>query len=307
MIENNSISIKDFSNKQIIAKYLDKYKDSIQSVRMRDSSLNYFFKKKYFGYQDHVQKIAKNNLYDYFYYLKALNLTLRTKQNKWIILKSFLQFCMEYYSDFLIMIPSKTINWGIHHKDSNSNKTVLATEDELKRILNYLLERNYRFYLIFRMFQETGMRKGELINAEYKNINMEIRYIRVKGKTGEKVYFFSKDCAKHLKMYLENRESIKSDEPYLFLTNRLNKYNNRQFNQILKGEKGVLKALGIKKDITCHTFRRTLNTLRKTKLNCPVEDRKNLIGHKTSDTNIADYTILDYQEKLALYDKYYPY
>ena len=314
--------IINYSNDEIIEAYLDNYKNSKDSVKMRKHSLNYFFDEKYFGFskkKGHISNISKSDLYKYFNYLKELNLTLRTKKNKWNIINSFIQVCMEFYDDFVIKVPKKTIDWGPNHKDSNSNKNIIATEEELKKILDYLFEQNFKYYLIFRMFYETGMRKSELRNAEYQNINLDMRYIWVKGKTGRQIYFFSKDYAKYVAIYLETRKQLKVDVQYLFLTRKFSKYSDRSFNTVLKGSKtkdkngkpvefkGVLERLGIQKDITCHTFRRTLNTLRKKKLDCSLEDRKILLGHKTNDVNTDSYTIFDFQEKLALYDKYYPY
>lgn len=38
---------------------------------------------------------------------------------KWTILSSFLEICMEYFDDFIILIPKKTITWKIIHKEPN--------------------------------------------------------------------------------------------------------------------------------------------------------------------------------------------
>lgn len=303
-------SIQKFENEEIIERYLNNYSDSIQSVKMRKSSLKYFFDKSYFDFQKHISEIIKSTLLDYFDYLKHLkNLTLDTKKNKWRILTSFLEFSMEYYDDFSIIIPKKTVNWGNNHKVSESNSAVIADEDEVKAILDYLFERNYKMYLIFRLFAETGMRKGEMINVRLDEVNIEERYLKTSGKTGRKMYFFSTALARHLALYVNSRAQLNTTQPYLFLTNRNYKYSNRRFNQLLKV---ILDALNIKKNITTKTYRKTINTIRKKKMKCDNETCKRLVGHaskesKMGDVNIDNYTIYDIAEVRELFDQFYPY
>ena len=99
----------------------------------------------------------------------------------------------------------------------------------------------------------------------------------------------------------QKKQSLNND--IFFLTNRLEKYSNRIFNLLLKN---ACKKLGIEKNITCHTFRRTINTFRK-KIGCSNEDRKILLNHKVNDVNIESYLIYDHEEYLSLYDKFNPY
>jgi len=133
---------------------------------------------------------------------------------------------------------------------------------------------------------------------KYRNIHIK------KGKTGEKIYNYSKDLADKLKIYLNERKSLNVKTNYLFLTKSLKQYSNRAFNVILSR---VLKNIGIKKNITCKTFRSTLNTLRKKEMKCSNENAKRLLGHKTNDVNINSYTKYDYIDLMNLYDEYYPY
>ena len=295
------------SNKVIIEKYLNHYRHSKQSVKTRKSALNYFFKKEYFGYNGHTFDIETDVLIDYFDYLKFLERkSLATKKTKWVLLKSFLNFCMEYYRkyDFNVIIPKHSINWkGIIHKESETNKDIVMTTEEIQNILEYLNLNHFKYYLIFRLFTETGMRKGELINIDYDNIKLEKRYIKTKGKTGYKIYYIPESLVKYLEIFLEERKLKNAKTKALFLSTHLKRYNERVFNAYLKK---VLKDLNIEKNITCHTFRRTLNTLRKV-MGCPNEDRKILLNHKVQDVNVESYVKMNYKQYIELYDKWYPY
>ncbi len=277
---------------------------------MRKSSLEYFFGKDHFNYEGHIFDITTQILKKYFVYLKNLDsVSIQTRRNKWRILTSFLNFTMEDYpEDFLIKIPSKTINWNgyIPKKEPiKTNKDIIATKEEIQKILNHLEEHNFKHFLIFKFLVDTGMRKGSLIQAKINDINVEYRNIHIKkGKTGEKIYNYSKELTDKLKIYLTERKSLNAKNNYLFLTKSLKRYSNRAFNVIISI---VLKKVGIKKNITCKTFRSTLNTLRKKEMQCSNEKAKRLLGHKTNDVNINSYTKYDYTDLMNLYDEYFPY
>lgn len=297
-------------NKEIIEKYLNHYKHSKQSVQTRKSTLNAFFgaKLKYFNYTGHVFEITTDTLIDYFDHLKqAKELSLSSKKTKWTLLISFLNFTMEYYREynFMVLIPKHSINWnGIVHKEPKTNKNVVMSLEEIESILDYLKLRNFKYYLIFRIFTETGMRKGGLINIDCNGVNKRKRYITTIEKGGRKVvYYISKELTTFLELYIDERKLRNVETEALFLSSYSKRYRERQFNQYLKH---VLKDLKIKKNITCHTFRRTLNTFRKV-MGCPSEDRKILLNHKVKDVNLNSYVKLNYKQYLELFDKWYPY
>ena len=298
------------TNEDILINYLDFYKHSKQSISMRKSSLEYFLGKDHFNYEGHIFDITTQILKKYFVYLKNLDsVSIQTRRNKWSILTSFLNFTMEDYpEDFLIKIPSKTINWiGYIPKKEiiKTNKDIIATKEEIQKILNYFEEHNFKHFLIFKFLVDTGMRKGSLIQAKINDINVKYRNIHIKkGKTGEKIFNYSKELADKLKIYLKERKSLIVGNNYLFLTKSLKRYGNRAFNLIISK---VLKNVGIKKNITCKTFRTTLNTLRKKEMQSSNEKAKRLLGHKSNDVNITSYTKYDYIDLMNLYDEYYPY
>ena len=296
------------SNQGIIETYLNHYRHSNQSVKTRKSSLNYFFESKYFGFKKHIFDIDTDTLIDYFDYLKHLKtISLDTKKTKWILLISLLNFCMEYYRkhNFIVVIPKHSINWnGIDHKQPNTNKDIVMTKEEVEQILDYCKLTNYHYYLIFRIFAETGVRKTGLINIDYDKINIEKRYFNTIEKYGrEAIYYYSKDLAKHVRIYLKQRKLRNSNSKAFFLSNHLKRFSERPFNMILKT---ITKELKINKNVTCHTFRRTLNTLR-FKMGCPDRVLKILLNHKVENVNYNSYVKLNYNQYLELYDKWYPY
>ncbi len=312
MITDKSKKVEgDFpSNEAIIDKYLNRYKHSNQSVAARKSALNYFFKEKYFGSKGHIFEITKSELIDYFDYLNQLeDLSLNSKKLKWTILKSFLDFCMDYYDEkynFIIKFPNRLVKWKPTHKEPNSNSDVFLTINEIKEILDYLKPRNYTYYLIFRLFVESGPRKGELINIDYDKVDLEYRFFDTTGKRGRKAYYFSKDLREELKFFIEERKLLNTDTKALFISTHLKRFSKRAFNLFLKQ---ILPKIGIKKNVSCQVFRRSLNALR-FEMGCTDDTiLKILLNQAVPGVNFNNYVkkSLDYKKFQNFYDTWYPF
>ena len=294
----------ELTNQQIIDRYLRRFSHSIKSQSTRKYALEYFFRPDNFGYNGHIFNMTKRDVIDYFDYLNHLDtIVLQTKINKWMIFRSFLQFIMEYYDDVVIVIPRYCTRWKPIHKKPDSNKDVVMTKEEVKKILDYTYYNNYNYYIFFRLLAETGMRIGEFLNLDCEDVNVKKRYIEAEGKTGRKVYYFSEGLARHLEIYLKERISKETDSNALFLSIQKKQYALRTINHYIRN---CVIRLDIEKRISCHTFRRTLNTFRK-RMGCPREDRKILLCHKVSDVNFSCYVKLNYYDYIQLYDKWNPY
>jgi len=147
------------------------------------------------------------------------------------------------------------------------------------------------------------MRLGELLSVQVKDLNVAKRFVNCRGKTGEKTYYISEILAKDLKVYLNGRKKIQTKLNVLFLNSQNKPFNTRLIQKILERIRNKRKTTNW---TTPHTFRRTLNTLRK-KMGCDNETAKILLGHKINDVNIESYTIFNYEDYIAFFDKYNPY
>jgi len=294
----------EMSNQEIIDRYLQRFTHSETSFRSRKYGLRYFFESRYFGYDKHVFEMKKRDAVDYFDFLNQLDtISFRTKSNKWNIYRSFLQFVMEYYEDFLISIPRYCVNWRPVHKKAISNKDVVMTREEVKKILDYSYNFNYYHYLIFRLLAETGMRMGEFLSIDHDDVNTEKRYVEVEGKAGRKIYYFSKGLANHLALYIKERSLKNFECDALFISVQGGRHTRVLINRYIRR---TIARVGLEKWISAHTFRKTINTLRK-KMGCPKEDRKILLCHKFRDVNYQCYVKLNYEDYIKLYDKWNPY
>ncbi len=227
---------------------------------------------------------------------------MKTKKNKWNAFRSFIQFINEYY-DLTIVLPRYSVNWKPLHKRADSNKDVVMTREEVKKILNYNFYNNYHYYVLLRLLAETGMRMGEFLSINIENVNVEKRFVDTQGKTGRKIYYYSKGLAKHLTIYLKERELRECKSNALFLSSLRQRYARRSINNYIQW---CVKKLRINKRISSHTFRKTLNTLRK-KAGCSSENRRILLNQAVSDVNYACYVKLNYEDYIRLFDEWNPY
>ncbi len=295
-------------NDTIIKEYLHTFRHSKQSQGTRSSCLNYFLNEKYFGYNDHIFEIGKRKLMEYQDYLKHLDsISLQTKRTKWTILRSFLTHVEDYYEedyDVSFKFPRKK-DWGKIHKEPDSNTDVFLTIEEIKLILDYLKRINFKYYLIFRFFAESGPRKGGVINVDYDKVFLEKRYIDTKEKNGRNAYYISAGLRDYLRIYLQERELIKTETKALFLSPQLKRFSNRSFNVFLKG---FLKRIGITKKVTCQVFRRSLNLLR-FEMGCDDRIMRILLNHKVKGVNFNNYVKkgLDYSKFLNYFDTCNPF
>ena len=307
-------------NNEIIEKYLYTFRNSKQSQNTRKSCLNYFFGEKwkkdkdghkrnlYFGYKGHVFEIGKRILLEYRDYLNHLKtISLSTKKTKWAILRSFLTYCEDYYEEeynIFFKFP-KEKKWKAVHKIPKSNADVFLTIEEIKRVLDYLKRINFKYYLIFRLFAESGLRKAGIINLDYDKIFLDKRYLDTKEKNGRNAYYMTEGLINYIKIYLEERKMIETETKALFLSPQLKRFSNRSFNLFLNG---FIEKIGITKNVTCQVFRRSLNLLR-FEMACPEEIRKILINHSVSGVNFNNYVKkgLDYNKFLNYFDEWNPY
>jgi len=295
------------TNQELIKEYLDFF-ESEGSKQTRKSCLNYFFKNKYYGYNGHLFDVTKQEIMRYFKWLNMnATISLKTKKLKWSIFKNFLDYISDFYdNDYNITIkyPSKfKLKWKTAHKKPVSNANVYMELEEVKTILDHLKVENFKYYLIFRTFAETGMRKGGLINIDYDKVNLKKRYIETIEKTGRKIYYFSKDFTKYLRVFIQERKEIKTNTKALFLSNRLKRYNKRTFNAYLERK---LKEIGITKNITCHTFRKSLNDFRESD-GCPPEKRCLLLNQAVKGVNFNHYVHKEYKKFIKYYNDWNPY
>ncbi len=144
----------------------------------------------------------------------------------------------------------------------------------------------------------TGMRVGELVLLNKKDIDFQERECKVLGKGNkERIVYFDARTKIHLQEYLNVR---KDDNEALFVT------LNAPFNRITIGAIELrIRNLGKELEIDKahpHKFRRTLATKAIDK-GMPIEQLQVLLGHKRIDTTLQ-YAMVNQANVKASHKKY---
>ncbi len=106
----------------------------------------------------------------------------------------------------------------------------------------------------------TGMRVGELVRLRPEDVDTEDRLVRIvegKGRKDRNVPLTSA-AARAISAYLtQGRSSLLRSEPWLFLSKRGKKIHRAQVGDIVKA---WARKAGVKKNVSCHTFRHSMAT-----------------------------------------------
>ncbi len=196
-----------------------------------------------------------------------------TMDNVRRILSSFFSWLED--EDYIIKSPVRRI-----HK-IRTGRTVKETySDESLEIMRDSCE-NMRDLALIDLLSSTGMRVGELVKLNRKDIDFENRECIVfgKGNKERKVYFDARTKI-HLQKYLSER---KDNNEALFVS-LLAPYNRL----LISGVEIRLREIGKKTKISKvhpHKFRRTLATMAIDK-GMPIEQVQHLLGHQSIDTTL---------------------
>ena len=189
------------------------------------------------------------------------------------ILSSFFSWLED--EDYIVKSPVRRIH---KVKTSVSVKTTYTDEDLEKMRDNCSTLRDLA---MIDMLASTGMRVGEMVLLDRKDVDLIERECVVFGKGGkERVVYFDARTKLHLQTYLASRTD---DNPALFVSLR---YPNRRLQ--IGGIECRLRHLGKRLNIAKvhpHKFRRTLATMAIDK-GMPIEQLQRLLGHSRIDTTL---------------------
>ena len=141
-----------------------------------------------------------------------------------------------------------------------------------------------RDYAIVTLFLNCGMRLSELCGIDLKDLDPQLRSLRVIGKGAkERVIYLNAACRDAIQAYLEVRIANLSENdaanPALFLSGRGNRISNKTI-QWMVGK--YLKAAGLEnRGYSVHKLRHTAATLMYQSGNVDVRVLKDILGHHT--------------------------
>jgi integrase/recombinase XerD len=139
----------------------------------------------------------------------------------------------------------------------------------------------------------SGLRVSELVELKLNNIHFDIGFLRVVGKGNkERLVPIGRDAMKHLKIYIEEiRVHVpvqRGFEGHVFLNRRGKRLTRVTVFTLIKA---LAKKIGLKKDISPHTFRHSFAT-HLIEGGADLRAVQEMLGHE-SITTTEIYTHLD--------------
>lgn len=202
------------------------------------------------------------------------------------ILSSFFSWLED--EDYIVKSPVRRI-----HKVKTAKVVKDTYTDEAMEIMRDGCD-NIRDLAIIDLLSSSGMRIGEMVTLNRKDINFNERECVVMGKGNkERLVYFDARTKIHLQNYLESRTDINLA---LFVS-----FNAPYDRLTIGGVEKRLRELGRKCGIPKvhpHKFRRTLATTAIDK-GMPIEQVQQLLGHQKIDTTMHYAMVKQQNVKLA--------
>ena len=202
------------------------------------------------------------------------------------ILSSFFAWLED--EDYIVKSPVRRI----HKVKTATCIKETYTDEDLERMRDNC--ENLRDLAIIDMLASTGMRIGEMVLLNRRDINFNERECVVFGKGDkERVVYFDARTKLHLQEYLEGRQD---KNPALFVSLKA-PYERVKIGGIETRLREIGKKLNIIK-VHPHKFRRTLATMAIDK-GMPIEQLQRLLGHQRIDITLQYAMIKQSNVKIA--------
>lgn len=234
---------------------------------------------------DYCSKVTRQDIYDYMQYVATdRDNHARARARKLSSLRSFFKYLtgrMNYFKDN----PTSDI-------ESPSIKPSLPkflTEEEALRLLEAVEKdtesRNtIRDYCILTLFLNCGMRLSELVGINLRDLDPELKSMRVVGKGNkERIIYLNNACKSAISAWLLHRgmKEIK-DKHALFVSSRGTRISNKTVQAMVYK---YLDAAGLgNRKLSVHKLRHTAATLMYQTGKVDVRMLKDILGHEQLNT-----------------------
>ncbi|MHA1229227.1 MAG: tyrosine-type recombinase/integrase [Candidatus Helarchaeota archaeon] len=284
---------------------IEKFLNNFQSWKTKNT-YEYALKVFLNFIKKNIEKVTTKDILDFYDFLNnRTDITKKTKQLYFSAVKSLFNFLkLEKIRNKNIKLNNNIdVNFKFNWKrDEHIFQRDVLTISEIKSILKILKNKNYKYYMMFYILADTGMRANGLANLKINDINLEKRKIITLDKSKIRTYTFGRNLKRELQLFILFRKSVNCDSDNLFINMRKRPEKVKNIYYIFnKISKIANEELGIKKRITAHCLRASFKT-----------NRRNL-GQNDGDIEFFlqhnyDYrsTYLRYtdQQRLAKFDEF---
>ena len=224
------------------------------------------------------QDLSKTNIDNFFIDLSEFNYSSSTKKRMHSSIKNFLKYINENEDYESIDISD------IKLKSSKKLPEVLSITD-IENMINFYNHETYldsRNRTVIDVLYSTGCRVSELCDINLSDIDLDDKYLKLKGKgSKQRIVPIGSMLYKNLMQYLNVRETFLQNrgEP-LFLSKSKNKLDRTAVFRIIKK---TAKNISLQTDVHPHTLRHSAAT-HMLEGGCDLRTVQEFLGHSSVST-----------------------
>jgi integrase/recombinase XerD len=211
-------------------------------------------------------------------------------------IRSFLTYCRDFLK-LNTLEPKK-----IRPPKILRREVIFLTKEEIEKFLGTIDTKTWhglRFRALVEVLLGTGMRIGEAISLNRKQINWSKKEAKIIGKGNkERRVFFTQRSLDWLRRYLEKREDM---HEAVFVTRR--PFARLERDDIWRFFKRHRNLAKIDKKLTPHIIRHTVAT-NLVFNGCPIVHIKEILGHERLDTTCKYYLGVDKEQAKKAHRQY---
>ena len=236
--------------------------------------------------KDDFEAVTSTDIYEYLYYLDTVRLdSSRTRARKLSALKGFYKYLI-VKKRYFEHDPCANIETPKLKRQLPKHLSVDESVDLLSAVSSDTSSKNReRDYAILTLFLNCGMRLSELAGISLRDIDHEMRSLRVIGKgSKERIVYLNDACRAALGDYLTHRLATptKAAENALFISSRGQRISVKTVQYIVKK---YLESAGLgNKGYSTHKLRHTAATLMYQTGDVDIRVLKDILGHEQLNT-----------------------
>lgn len=211
-------------------------------------------------------------------------------------MRSFLSYCQTFLK--LSTLAPKQIRPPKRYR----REVIFLTREEIERFIktiNVKTWNGFRFRVLVEVLLGTGMRIGEVLSLNRKNINWNRKEAKIVGKGNkERRVFFTQRSLDWLRRYLESRDD---SHEAVFITKK--PFARLHRDDIWRFFDRHRKLAKIDKKLTPHILRHTVAT-NLVFNGCPIVHVKEILGHERLDTTCKYYLGVDKEQAKKAHRQY---
>ncbi len=273
---------------------------SSNTVKAYENDIN-----KFFNYLDvrgiNFDDVRRDTISDFLWEQRELGREATTVARNLVALKMFFRFLLRegYIEDDPTLALESPRLW--------KKLPQTLSVDEVERILNIIPDGEPQYIrdrAIVEVLYASGLRISELVNLTLKDVNLDIGFLRCRGKGGkERIVPLGKKAIQAVRKYLQYARNyyLKRPSEYIFLNRSGNKLSRQSCWKIIKK---YARLAGIKKRISPHTLRHSFAT-HLLERGAQLRAVQEMLGHADISTTQI-YTHIDREYLKQIHKKYHP-